>query len=123
MATNLVEAGHEVAVWNRSPDKAADLVAAGAVVTEGMQIPPGSLAAGVPAKVRKELDEEVAVPDLNPDSDPVAQADARLLRDRLELALEDLAPRLRAVVVLRDLLRRNLRRSDQRALLAAERRV
>lgn len=50
-----------------------------------------------------ELDEEVAVPDLNPDNDPVAQADARLLRDRLELALGDLAPRLRAVVVLRDL--------------------
>lgn len=50
-----------------------------------------------------ELDEEVAVADLNPDNDPVAQADARLLRDRLELALADLAPRLRAVVVLRDL--------------------
>lgn len=50
-----------------------------------------------------ELDEEVAVPDLNPDRDPVAQADARLLRDRLEVAVADLAPRLRAVVVLRDL--------------------
>ena len=35
-----------------------DIAAAGAVVTEGMQIPPGSLAAGVPAKVRKELDED-----------------------------------------------------------------
>ncbi len=50
-----------------------------------------------------ELDEEVAMPDLNPDHDPVAQADARLLRDRLEVAVADLAPRLRAVVVLRDL--------------------
>lgn len=50
-----------------------------------------------------ELDEEVSVPDTNPDRDPVAQADARLLRDRLEVAVADLAPRLRAVVVLRDL--------------------
>ncbi|MGC0273364.1 gamma carbonic anhydrase family protein [Pseudactinotalea sp. Z1739] len=33
------------------------LVAAGAVVPEGAQIPPGSLVAGVPAKVRRELDE------------------------------------------------------------------
>ena len=30
MATNLVEAGHEVAVWNRSPDKADALVERGA---------------------------------------------------------------------------------------------
>lgn len=50
-----------------------------------------------------ELDEEFALPDLNPERDPVAQADARLLRDRLEVAVADLAPRLRAVVVLRDL--------------------
>lgn len=33
------------------------LVAAGAVVPEGADIPPGSLVAGVPAKVRRELDE------------------------------------------------------------------
>lgn len=34
MAANLVKAGHEVTVWNRSPDKAADLVAAGATLAE-----------------------------------------------------------------------------------------
>lgn len=40
---------------------AGSLVAAGAVVLEGTQIPPRSLVAGVPAKVRRELtDEEVA---------------------------------------------------------------
>lgn len=32
MAQNLVTAGHEVAVWNRSPDKAGPLVAAGATL-------------------------------------------------------------------------------------------
>ena len=31
IAANLVRAGHEVAVWNRSPEKARDLVALGAV--------------------------------------------------------------------------------------------
>lgn len=30
MAANLLKAGHEVAVWNRSPDKAEALVQAGA---------------------------------------------------------------------------------------------
>ncbi|HEX2578447.1 MAG TPA: RNA polymerase sigma factor [Aquihabitans sp.] len=49
-----------------------------------------------------ELDEEVAVPDLHPDHDPSAAADATLLRDRLEDAIADLPARLRAVVVLRD---------------------
>jgi carbonic anhydrase/acetyltransferase-like protein (isoleucine patch superfamily) len=34
------------------------LVAAGAVVLEGTQVPPRSLVAGVPAKVRRELSEE-----------------------------------------------------------------
>lgn len=34
------------------------LVAAGAVVLEGTQVPPGSLVAGVPAKVRRELTDE-----------------------------------------------------------------
>jgi carbonic anhydrase/acetyltransferase-like protein (isoleucine patch superfamily) len=33
-------------------------VAAGAVVLEGTVIPPGSLVAGVPAKVRRELTDE-----------------------------------------------------------------
>jgi len=34
---------------------AGSLIAAGAVVLEGTEIPPRSLAAGVPAKVRREL--------------------------------------------------------------------
>lgn len=50
-----------------------------------------------------ELDEEGIVPDQNPDRDPEARADATLLRDRLEVAIADLPPRLRAVVVLRDI--------------------
>jgi RNA polymerase sigma-70 factor (ECF subfamily) len=50
-----------------------------------------------------ELDEEVAVPDLHPDHDPATAADAALLRDRLEIAIATLPPRLRAVVVLRDM--------------------
>ena len=45
-------------VLNGAVVGAGSLVAAGAVVTEGMQIPPGSLVAGVPAKVRKQLDED-----------------------------------------------------------------
>ena len=40
--------------------------------------------------------------DTHPDRDPEAQADAALLRQRLEAAIADLPPRLRAVVVLRD---------------------
>jgi carbonic anhydrase/acetyltransferase-like protein (isoleucine patch superfamily) len=35
---------------------AQSMVAAGSVVTENMQVPPRTLAAGVPAKVKKELD-------------------------------------------------------------------
>ena len=34
---------------------AGSIIAAGAVVTEGMEIPPGSLVAGVPGKVRRVL--------------------------------------------------------------------
>jgi len=34
MANNLVDKGHRVRVWNRSPDKAADLVARGAVLVD-----------------------------------------------------------------------------------------
>jgi len=39
------------------------MIAAGAVVLEGAQIPPGSLVAGVPGKVRRELsaDEQAGV--------------------------------------------------------------
>lgn len=48
-------------VMNRSVIGDECLVAAGALVTEGMEIPPRSLVAGVPAKVRRELtDDEVA---------------------------------------------------------------
>ena len=50
-----------------------------------------------------ELDEDdPAIPDLDPSNDPVARADASVLRDRLTEALRELPPRLRAVVVLRD---------------------
>ena len=43
-----------------------------------------------------------AVADDRPEVDPEAMADAELLRDRLNAALEELPERLRAVVVLRD---------------------
>jgi RNA polymerase sigma-70 factor (ECF subfamily) len=49
-----------------------------------------------------ELDEAAAVADLHPDRDPQLRADADDLRGRLRVALEGLPPRLRAVVVLRD---------------------
>jgi carbonic anhydrase/acetyltransferase-like protein (isoleucine patch superfamily) len=39
---------------------AGSLVAAGAVVLERTEIPPGSLVAGVPARVRKQLDGSAA---------------------------------------------------------------
>lgn len=50
--------GMGAVVLNGAVVGAGSLVAAGAVVTEGMRIPPGSLVAGVPAKVRRELDED-----------------------------------------------------------------
>jgi RNA polymerase sigma-70 factor (ECF subfamily) len=46
--------------------------------------------------------DEVEVLDNQPDSDPEAQAEAAVLRGRVAAALEALPPRLRAVVVLRD---------------------
>jgi len=49
-----------------------------------------------------ELDEETPLADVHPEHDPEAAADAELLRARLNQALEELPPRLRAVVVLRD---------------------
>ncbi len=45
-------------VLNRAVVGAGSLVAAGAVVTEGMSIPPGSLVAGMPAKVLRPLNDE-----------------------------------------------------------------
>ncbi len=44
----------------------------------------------------------LSVPDLQPDSDPEARAEAALLRAKVATALDALPPRLRAVVVLRD---------------------
>jgi RNA polymerase sigma-70 factor, ECF subfamily len=49
------------------------------------------------------LDEEVDVADTRPEHDPAAIAAAGSLRDRLEVAIAALPPRLRAVVVLRDI--------------------
>ncbi len=41
--------------------------------------------------------------DTHPDRDPEARADAHELRERLQVALEALPPKLRTVVVLRDI--------------------
>lgn len=49
-----------------------------------------------------DLDEQVGVADDRPEIDPAARADAEQLRNRLTAALEHLPPKLRAVVVLRD---------------------
>ena len=49
--------GLHATVLNGAVVGAQSLVAAGALVKEGQHIPPGVLAAGVPAKVVKELDE------------------------------------------------------------------
>ncbi len=49
-----------------------------------------------------ELVDDMVVVDTRPELDPVAQADASDLRSRLVVALDELPPKLRAVVVLRD---------------------
>lgn len=49
-----------------------------------------------------ELPDEAQVPDLRPETDPAAQADVNALRAQLDDAIRDLPPRLRSVVVLRD---------------------
>jgi RNA polymerase sigma-70 factor (ECF subfamily) len=49
-----------------------------------------------------ELDDEFEMTDLHPETNPEARADASVLRQQLRDALDDLPPRLRAVVVLRD---------------------
>lgn len=48
------------------------------------------------------MDDEAPFADAAPDADPEAVAEATTLRDRVAAALEALPPRLRAVVVLRD---------------------
>lgn len=50
-----------------------------------------------------ELDEEVDVADNRPEHDPQIAADAAILRQQLERAIAELPPRLRSVVVLRDI--------------------
>jgi carbonic anhydrase/acetyltransferase-like protein (isoleucine patch superfamily) len=50
--------GMSATVLNGAVIGTGSLVAAGAVVLEGTIVPPGSLVAGVPAKVRRELNEE-----------------------------------------------------------------
>src|SRR4051794_33272297 len=50
----------------------------------------------------EELLDDAPIADTNPDVDPEARADSAALRDRLDAALRELPPRLRAVVVLRD---------------------
>ncbi|WP_026819190.1 gamma carbonic anhydrase family protein [Arthrobacter castelli] len=50
--------GMSATVLNGAVIGAGTLVAAGAVVLEGTEIPPRSLVAGVPAKVRRELSDE-----------------------------------------------------------------
>ena len=49
-----------------------------------------------------ELDDEVALDELRPDANPEASLDSAVLRSSLQAALLSLPPRLRAVVVLRD---------------------
>ncbi|HVM53058.1 MAG TPA: RNA polymerase sigma factor [Acidimicrobiales bacterium] len=49
-----------------------------------------------------ELVDDAVLADANPDRDPQATVIASSLRDRLTVALDDLPPKLRAVVVLRD---------------------
>lgn len=50
----------------------------------------------------EQLDDEAPAADPYPGNDPSAQAEAGALRDRLTEALRELPPKLRAVVVLRD---------------------
>jgi RNA polymerase sigma-70 factor (ECF subfamily) len=51
----------------------------------------------------EELGDDEPLADTSPDHDPQARADASALRDELTLALQELPPRLRAVIVLRDI--------------------
>jgi RNA polymerase sigma-70 factor, ECF subfamily len=49
-----------------------------------------------------ELHDDAPIPDLDPSGDPSARAESGALRDRLNVAIRALPPRLRTVVVLRD---------------------
>jgi RNA polymerase sigma-70 factor (ECF subfamily) len=51
----------------------------------------------------EELHDDLPVDDLRPAHDPVGRAENAALRERVEVALRDLPPRLRSVVVLRDI--------------------
>jgi RNA polymerase sigma-70 factor (ECF subfamily) len=51
----------------------------------------------------EELSADDAVADQRPEVDPEAMAEAGYVRDRMTAALAELPPRLRAVVVLRDI--------------------
>ena len=51
----------------------------------------------------EELDEDDGLADASPAHDPAAAAESSALRDRLRTELAELPPRLRAVVVLRDI--------------------
>lgn len=50
----------------------------------------------------EDLDDETMMADTRPETDPEARADAAVLRQRLQGALDTLPPRLRQVVILRD---------------------
>ena len=51
----------------------------------------------------EELDEDLELSDLSPSSDPVGRSESASLRDAVQKALAALPPKLRAVVVLRDI--------------------
>ena len=50
--------GMGAVVLSRSTIGRGSVIAAGALVPEGMEVPPGVIAAGVPAKVRREVTDE-----------------------------------------------------------------
>ena len=56
-ATSTATIGMAATVLNGADDGEGAMVAANALVLEGFEIPPGTLAAGVPAKVRRDLTE------------------------------------------------------------------
>ena len=51
----------------------------------------------------EELAHDAPLPDPSTERDPQARADASAVRDQLTVALQELPPRLRAVIVLRDI--------------------